>query len=136
MPYLHNHRLFISHAWDYSERYTRAVKFLNEAANFMWTNYSVPKSDGFTDMNSAQLTQAMRSQIRPVQCVVIVSGMYINHSDWIQFEMDFAKSLNKPILGIKRWGEQRTPEKVVQAADELVNWNSASIVAAIRRLVP
>ena len=68
--------------------------------------------------------------------MVIVSGMYINHSDWIQLEINFAKSISKPILGIKRWGEQRSPLAVVAAADEMVSWNSASIVAAIRRLVP
>lgn len=136
MPYLHNHKLFISHAWKYSERYQRAVKFLNDASNFSWTNFSVPEDDAFPRMSSEELTEAMRRQIRPVQCVVIVSGMYVNHSDWIQFEMNFAKSLGKPILGIKRWGEQRTPQSVVDAADEMVAWNSSSIVAAIRRLVP
>lgn len=136
MPYLHNHRLFISHAWKYSDRYNRAVQFLNAANNFSWTNYSVPEDDAFDKMTSTELSEAMRRQIRPVQCVVIVSGMYVNHSEWIQFEMDFAKSLGKPILGIKRWGEQRTPQRVIDCADEIVAWNSASIVAAIRRLVP
>ncbi|AWB47821.1 nuclease [Gemmobacter aquarius] len=136
MPALHNYRLFISHAWSYSERYNRAVRFLNEAPNFRWSNYSVPVDDAFPRMSSAQLTEAIRNQIRPVQCVVIVSGMYVNHSDWIQFEMDFAKDLGKPILGIRRWGEQRTPVAVETAADEMVSWNSASIVSAIRRLVP
>ena len=53
-----------------------------------------------------------------------------------QKEMDFAKQIGKPILGIKRWGEQRSPQSVVDCADEMVAWNSASIVAAIRRLVP
>lgn len=136
MPYLHNYRLFISHAWRYSDRYRRAVRFLDDANNFLWTNYSVPEDDAFEGMNSSELTEAMKRQIRPVQCVIIVSGMYINHSAWIQFEMDFAKQLRKPILGIRRWGEQRTPQSVVDCADELVRWNSASIVAAIRRLVP
>ncbi|MEF2559365.1 TIR domain-containing protein [Aurantimonas sp. C2-5-R2] len=136
MPYLHNYRLFISHAWKYSERYQRAVRFLDDANNFTWTNYSVPEDDAFDRMSAADLTEAMRRQIRPTQCVVIVSGMYVNHSEWIQFEMDFAKSIGKPILGIRRWGEQRTPQSVVNCADEMVAWNSASIVAAIRRLVP
>lgn len=136
MPYLHNYRLFVSHAWHYSERYDRATKFLNGANNFSWTNYSVPEDDAFPRMSSAELSEAMRRQIRPVQCVIIVSGMYVNHSNWIQFEMDFAKSMGKPILGIKRWGEQRTPQSVVDSATEMVAWNSASIVAAIRRLVP
>ena len=135
MPYLHNYRLFISHAWKYSDRYKRAVQFLNEANNFSWVNYSVPEDDAFDRMSAAGLTEAMRRQIRPVQCVVIVSGMYVNHSEWIQFEMDFAKSLGKPILGIKRWGEQRTPQNVVNCAVEMVAWNSVSIVGAIRRLV-
>ncbi|MCH4024758.1 MAG: TIR domain-containing protein [Acetobacter fabarum] len=136
MPYLHNYKLFISHAWKYSERYQRAVSFLDNASNFLWSNFSVPEDDAFPRMSSAELTEAMRRQIRPVQCVVIVSGMYVNHSQWIQFEMDFAKSLGKPILGLKRWGEQRTPQSVVDIADEVVAWNSNSIVAAIRRLVP
>lgn len=136
MPSLHNHRLFISHAWNYSDRYKRAVEFLNAANNFSWTNYSVPEDDGFDRTSAEELTEAMRRQIRPVQCVIIVSGMYVNHSAWIQFEMNFAKSLNKPILGIRRWGEQRTPQNVVDCADEMVAWNSASIVDAIRRLVP
>lgn len=136
MPYLHDHKLFISHAWKYSERYNRAVKFLDDANNFKWSNYSVPESKAFEGMTNAQLTEQMRKQIRPVQCVIIVSGMYVNHSDWIQFEMNFAKEIGKPILGIRRWGEERSPASVVEAADEMVNWNSASIVAAIRRLVP
>lgn len=136
MPYLHNYRLFISHAWKYGERYKRAVRFLNEAPNFSWTNYSVPEDDSFTGMNATELTEAMRKQIRPVQCVIIVSGMYVNHSEWIQFEMDFAKSLGKPILGIRRWGEERTPQSVVNCANEMVNWNSNSIVSAIRRITP
>ncbi|KGM85844.1 TIR-like domain protein [Roseovarius mucosus DSM 17069] len=136
MPYLHDHKLFISHAWKYSDRYTRAVKFLNDAQNFKWSNYSVPEDKAFVGMSSEELGEQMKRQIRPVQCVVIVSGMYVNHSDWIQYEMDFAKKIGKPILGIKRWGEQRTPQSVVNCADEMVAWNSASIVSAIRRLVP
>lgn len=136
MPYLHDHKLFISHAWKYSDRYKRAVDFLNAASNFKWSNFSVPEDKAFERMSSEELGEQMKRQIRPVQCVVIISGMYINHSGWIQFEMDFAKKIGKPILGIKRWGEQRSPQSVINCADEMVAWNSASIVSAIRRLVP
>ncbi|MGB3378677.1 MAG: TIR domain-containing protein [Allopontixanthobacter sediminis] len=136
MPYLHDHKLFISHAWKYSVRYERAKKFLNDANNFKWSNYSVPEAKAFEGMTSEQLGEQMKRQIRPVQCVIIVSGMYVNHSSWIQYEIDFAKLIGKPILGIRRWGEERSPAKVVEAANEMVSWNSAAIVDAIRRLVP
>lgn len=136
MPYLHNYRLFISHAWQYSDTYNRAVRFMNEAPNFLWTNYSVPQTDPFGAMSRARLEEGIRSQIRPVQCVIVLAGMYVAHSDWIQFEIDFAKSLGKPIVGIIPWGAQRTPFAVSSAADRMVAWNSASIVRAIRDVTP
>jgi hypothetical protein len=63
MPALHDYRLFISHAWKYSDRYERAVRFLNEANNFSWINYSVPEDDAFNRMTAAELTEAMRRHV-------------------------------------------------------------------------
>lgn len=136
MPYLHNYRLFISHAWSYSERYQRAINFINAAPNFSWTNFSVPIDRKFEQMSRRALEEELRQQIRPVQCVVVLAGMYAAHSDWIQFEIDYAKSLNKPILGIIPWGAERTPLSVQQAANKMVGWNAASIVSGIREITP
>lgn len=136
MPYLHNYRLFISHAWSYSERYQRAINFINAAPNFSWTNFSVPIDRKFEQMSRRALEEELRQQIRPVQCVVVLAGMYAAHSDWIQFEIDFAKSLNKPILGIIPWGAERTPLSVQLAANKMVGWNAASIVSGIREITP
>lgn len=136
MPYLHNYRLFISHAWSYSERYERAINFINAAPNFSWTNFSVPIDRKFEQMSQRALEEELRQQIRPVQCVVVLAGMYAAHSDWIQFEIDFAKSLNKPILGIIPWGAERTPLSVQLAANKMVGWNAASIISGIREITP
>lgn len=136
MPYLRNYRLFISHAWRYSESYDRAVKFLNAAPYFRWSNCSVPESKAFIGLSKARLQEQLRNQIRPAQCVIILAGMYVAYSEWIQFEIDFAVSLNKPILGIVPWGQERTPTAVSKVATELVGWNTNSIVAAIRRIAP
>jgi len=136
MPYLHNYRLFISHAWRYSEGYNRAVQFLNAAPNFLWSNYSVPVDKKFVGMNDSQLQQQIGYQINPAQCVVVLSGMYAHHSDWIIYELAYAKALGKPILGIVPWGQERTPAVVQQYATKMVNWNTASIVAGIREITP
>lgn len=136
MPYLHNYRLFVSHAWRYSEGYVRMLNFINSASNFLWTNYSVPESKAFTGLSNSALEEQLRNQIRPTQCVVVLAGMYVAHSSWIQFEIDFAKSLNKPILGVVPWGAERTPQAVVAAADKMVHWNSTSIVSGIRSITP
>ncbi|WP_126173973.1 TIR domain-containing protein [Altericroceibacterium xinjiangense] len=136
MPTLHTYRLFISHAWRYSEHYQRVVAFLDAANNFSYSNYSVPESNKFDQMSNAGLQEEIRDQIRPVQCVVVTSGMYVAHSEWIQFEIDFAKQLGKPIVGIKPWGSVNTPKAISDAADEIVGWNANTIVSAIRNVVP
>ena len=134
MPQLHRYRIFISHAWRYNADYYRLINRLDEAPNFLYSNYSVPEHDPVDAGNSSKLREELRQQIRPVEVVIILSGMYVAYSDWIQFEIDFAQDLGKPILGIRPWGAQVMPQAVQDAADEIVGWNAPTIVSAIRRL--
>lgn len=77
----------------------------------------------------------MTRQINPSQVVIILGGMYAAHSAWIEYEIKEAKRLNKPIIGVRPWGQERTPQ-IVQDASwvPLVGWNSASVVSAVRQL--
>jgi MTH538 TIR-like domain (DUF1863) len=127
-------RLFISHSWSYSERYTSMVTLLENRAYFNWTNYSVPVAKAFEGMNDAQLEDQLKAQIRPVNCVIIIGGMWTNYSDWIQREMNFALSIKKPILGVRPRSAKVMPLAVIQASTKLVNWNTESIVAGIREI--
>jgi hypothetical protein len=133
MPELKNYRLFMSHAWKYHNGYDRLIKFLDDAPNFQYSNYSIPTDKKFDSMSDSKLKDELRDQIRPTQCVIILGGIYVSYSKWIQFEIDYAKELGKPIIGIKPWGSERTPQAVSQAANIIVGWNTASIVSAIRQ---
>ena len=134
MPQLHRYRIFISHAWRYNADYYRLIDRLNETPNFLYSNYSVPEHDPVDAGNNKKLREELRQQIRPVEVVIILGGMYVAYSEWIQFEIDFAQYLGKPILGIRPWGAQVMPQAVQDAADEIVGWNAPTIVSAIRRL--
>lgn len=130
MPALRQYKVFISHAWDYNDDYYRLEKFLNEAPNFVWTNLSVPEHDPIA--SSAKLTAALNDQMRPANVFLILCGMYVAHSDWINYEINFARRIGRPIIGIRPWGSERIPEAVQNAATEIVGWNTDSIVSAIR----
>lgn len=134
MPSLHRYKLFISHSWGYDTDYNRVIQMLNDANNFIYSNYSIPWEKRFEGLTNSQLKEELKGQIRPVEVVLILGGMYVAHSEWIQYEIDFAKSLNKPIIGIRPWGAERMPVAVQNAADEIVGWQTSSIVDAIRRL--
>lgn len=137
MPELKTYDLFLSHAWRYNDSYYRLEEMLKEAPLFNWRNYSVPKHDPLIDPNTpagkAKLTELLNRQVRPVNCVLILGGMYAAHSEWILKEIKLAQDLNKPIVGIYPWGQQNMPLAIQNTAIELVGWNTSSIVSAIRR---
>lgn len=135
MPNLKNRMIFISHAWRYSEHYNKIVQWFNEAPNFSWSNCSVPSDDALPDKTSKGLSAGMTRQINPSQVVVILGGMYAAHSKWIEYEIDEANRLEKPIVGVKPWGQEKVP-KIVQDASwcDLAGWSSASVVSAVRQL--
>lgn len=123
-------QVFISHAWNYSDDYRRVVQFLNDAPNFRWENLSVAEHDPVT---SKELEYELRNQMRPADVFLIIAGMYASRREWIDFELTFARRIGRPIIGIQKWASERTPIAIQNAAVEIVGWNSASIVSAIRR---
>ncbi len=134
MPPLRRYYGFISHAWNYNDEYYRLEKRLDDYANFDFYNYSVPEHDPIVmgTRNSKNLSTAIRNQMRSAQIVLIIAGMYVAYSEWIQFEIDYAVSTSKPIIGINPWGSEVTPTAVSSVAVKMVGWNTPNIVQAIR----
>jgi hypothetical protein len=130
MPPLRTYKVFISHAWHRSAEYHRVVQFLDETSNFRWENLSVPEH---SPMSGSDLDYEVRNQMRPADVFVIIAGMYVAHSGWIDFELAFARRIGRPIIGVWRRGGERMPRAVRLAAVDVVGWNGASIVRAIRQ---
>ncbi|MFH1095920.1 MAG: TIR domain-containing protein [Candidatus Desantisbacteria bacterium] len=133
MPTLKNRMIFISHAWSYNQHYWTLVHWFNEESNFSWSNCSVPSHDALPDKTSKGLSEGMTRQISPAQVVVILGGMYASYSAWIDYEISEAKRMNKVIIGVKPWGQERVPLSVQNASIcPVVGWNRSSIIQAIR----
>ena len=132
------HNLFISHSWSYGDDYNRLINLLRQRRYFQFRDYSVPKDDPVHNAgNEAELTAAIRRQMAPCGVILIMAGVYATYSKWINIEIGLAKggfTNPKPILAIKPRGNTNVSRVVAEAADEIVNWNTESIVAAIRRL--
>jgi hypothetical protein len=65
--------------------------------------------------------------------MLVIAGMYVNHREWIQKEIDMARRFGIPIIGIEPWGSRVTPAQLRWTADEMVGWRTKSIVDAVRR---
>ena len=138
MPALKSRNLFISHSWSYGDAYTKLVALLDGAPNFLYKNYSVPKDNPVHDAPTAPaLYNAIKNQMVFCDVILIMAGKYATYSDWIQREIQIAKQdYDKPIVGIRPWGNEQISTVVSNAADRLTGWNTSSIVSAIRELDP
>jgi hypothetical protein len=134
MPALKTYKLFISHSWAYGDAYEKLVAFFHEHPNFSWENYSVPKDDPIHNaINDTQLYNAIKQKIAQVDCVVMLAGVYSTYSKWINKEIQISKTdFNKPIIAVEPWASEKTSIIVKENADEIVKWQSKSIVDAIR----
>ncbi|HCL4480003.1 TPA: TIR domain-containing protein [Clostridium botulinum] len=129
---INTYNLFISHAWDYNSDYYSLINKLNAYPYFSYKNYSVPEHDALDTNTNTELYESLKKQIAPTSVVLIIAGMYYNHREWIQKEINIAKAYNKPIIAIRPWGAEKMPTEVSNEATVVVNWNIDSIVQAIR----
>jgi hypothetical protein len=137
----HQIHVFISHSWGYSGHYNTLASWIFDEkwsvgqASLDFRNYSVPKDDPIHNAkNTEKLREAIYNQINRSHVVVIPTGMYATHSNWIQKEIDGATIFRKPILAVNPWGQERKSAVVVKSATASVGWNKEPIVDKIWEL--
>ena len=128
-----NYHLFVSHAWDYKAHYYTIEEWLKNN-NITFSNYSVPKHAPLNVSTSKELKNALYERIRLSSGIIIIAGMYVAYSEWIDYELELAYNLNKPIIAIRPRGQERIPKKIQKYATTIVGWNSNSLIDAIKNM--
>ena len=76
----------------------------------------------------------LRRQIALAEVVIVPSGQYARHREWIDFQLNCAKGLDKPVIVLETFGvKEKMPVQLEALGDEIVEWNERSIADAIRR---
>jgi len=125
------YRIFVSHVWAKDDDYLRLFEYLESTNNFFYRNYSRPDQAPSGDKEA--MRAELRRQIEPVETVIILSSLYKPHQDWIEFQMNAAQALKKPLIVMEPFGDDEIPEAVRSRADEIGHWSARSIEDAIRR---
>lgn len=89
------HNLFICHSWTYTDAYEKLVALLEADHNFKFRNYSVPWNSPIHNAPYQwQLKEAIKAQMAPASCILILAGVYSTHSKWINTEIDWPKQVS------------------------------------------
>ena len=88
--------------------------------------------------NNAHSEQYVKSEIlapriRQAGCLLVYVSDRTRHSEWVDWEIDYAHKLGKRIVGVWARGDQdcEKPEALERHGDAVVGWNGESIVDAI-----
>src|SRR5882757_3220262 len=128
-------RLFVSHVFQPDDDYYRVFEYLESSHNFYYRNCSdmtqVPQGAARSD---EALKEVFRQQIGQAEVVIIPSAQYRAMKDWLDFQLNCAKGLEKPVIVLEAFGvKEKLPVQLEALADEVIEWNERSLVDAIRR---
>lgn len=125
--------MFISHSWDHVEDLKR-LRTLLENRGYFKVDFTEASPDNPINSDKSQYVRiALSRRIGESDIVLGIAGVYATYSEWMQWELDKAIEKGIPIVGVKPWGNIYISKVVSDRAKEVVNWNTESIVAAIRK---
>ncbi len=125
------YRIFVSHGWEDHEEFDRLFEFLESNPTFFYDNSGRPETKPET-ADHEELKKAMGMQIASAEVVVILAGLYTQHRDWLSFQLELAKRMNKPIIGIHAFGDDTIPPQIEELAADIVKWETGAIIEAIK----
>ena len=125
-------RLFVTHAWVESDDYARVFEYLEASGTFYYLNTSQPHTKRPLDKESER--EDLRRQIAPCEVIIVLPEVYRATPELVLFQMNFAKSADRPIVAMENFGSvEPLPKAILDLADEVCAWNERSVIDALRR---
>ena len=127
------YKIFISHSWSHVNDLKSLRNLLESRGYFNVEFTEFPPTDSINSMNTYYIRQRISERIAASDIVLDIAGIYASYSDWMKWELDKAIEKGVPIIGVIPRGQERISAIVNDRADEIVHWNTESIVSAIRK---
>ena len=127
------YKIFISHSWSHVNDLKSLRNLLESRGYFNVEFTEFPPTDSINSMNTYYIRQRISERIAASDIVLGNAGIYASYSDLMKWELDKAIEKGVPIIGVIPRGQERISAIVNDRADEIVHWNTESIVSAIRK---
>ena len=130
---MNTEQLFISHSFSYDNQLQDLRNLLDERNYFKYESHEIEKEEPIESENAYYIKSKITEKLKQSNVFLVIAGMYTNNSDWIKWEINKAKEIGLKIIGVKPRGNKIVPTDITEKADEIVNWDTESIVEAIRK---
>ncbi len=72
--------------------------------NFYYTNCSAPDQNPGTDRET--MRACLRREIEKAEVVIFLSRMFDAHATWMDFQLNAARAMKKPIIALPPFGSE------------------------------
>lgn len=126
------YNVFISHSWAYVEDLKNLRNLLNNRGYFNVQFEEASPSEPINSENATYIKKRLTEKINNSDIVLGIAAIYASYSDWMEWELDTAIDNDIPIVGVIPRGQERISQVVASRSKVNVNWNTESIVTAIK----
>ena len=127
------YKIFISHSWQHTDT-LEALRNLLNARGYFSANYEESTKDKpINSDDESYVKRQLAQKIGGSDVILALAGVYASHSSWMQWELDKAIELGIPVIGVIPRGQDRISTEVSSRSVVDINWNTESIVSAIRK---
>ena len=127
-----DYKILISHSWAHSTDLQGLQKLLSSRGYFNVEFTEASKDVPINSTNATYIKARLKAKIQSSDIVLALAGIYASHSDWMPWELDTAKAIGVPIIGVIPSGQEKISREVYSRSVVDVRWNTESIVEAIR----
>lgn len=124
-------KIFVSHVWQQDDDYLRVFEYLSSSDNFYYQNCSAPDKNPGTDRET--MRACLRQEIEKSEVVIFLSGLFDAHATWMDYQLNAARAMKKPIIALPPFGGEGIPAALADKADAIAHWNPRSIEDELRR---
>ena len=126
-------RVFVTHDFNESDDYIRIFEFLECVDRFFYINVSRPEEKPESG-GMEEIKDILIQQIKAAEVIIVLPGLYEAQPDLVNFMLTGAKASGDPVIVIRPFGGvAETPQALLDAAHEHIDWNAREMADAIRR---
>jgi MTH538 TIR-like domain (DUF1863) len=127
------YKVYICHSWDHVDDLEKLRNLLNQRGYFNVAFKEHSPNEPINSSNATYIKQRLKNSILDSDIVIGLAGIYSSHSTWIDWELQIAQENQISIIGVIPRGQERISQTVFSRSKVDVNWNTESIVDAIRK---
>ena len=125
-------RLFVTHNWLENDDYSRVFEYLEAPGTFYYRSTGEPHAK--RPLGPESQREELRRQIAPCEVVIVLPAVFRAEPELVLFEMNFAKSADRPIVAMENFGSSEPIARAIKdLADEISAWNGRDLIDALRR---